>query len=268
MGLFGKIWSGIKSFFSSEEEDEPELFDNEVLARQDSLAAIEEAESDTYIIEESEEEEEETIVTSSSSDFGDLGIAEPPEIEESDPELLAIEAGQEPVAEWDYESFPDWMSQDIIEKLKDEYGIFDYSDLLDSEKDLFTPGWQGYEAADEPATDAVPDEFEEMRDQIARDMHIPSELAGNLSDDELMTLITGAIEIDEMSRQFAMGDQKMIAEGLDGEFRGDFESWEDFLNSKLWRDFIIRDNHTQGWFVYSAYYDEDDVFHLEVYEVY
>lgn len=154
------------------------------------------------------------------------------EIAELEDEIEEIESQIDDIEETTH-NFPDWISQDDIERIIDETGITDYNEMWESEKDEYIPGWRGFEDADEAATEA-----EEFRQEMQDLLNIPDYLMNSLSDEELLSLSMLTDGSTGLAREFEELSPEEAAGATDAIYRGTFENWETFINSEAF-DFIM-----------------------------
>lgn len=220
---------------SSESEGEPEIFDEEPSGDNTPLG---EAEADL--------QEAESDLADAENEIADIE-ADIPDVEN---DIADIEA--EP--DRNEINFPDWISQDDIDRIINETGSTDWNDIWDSERDEFLPGWRGFEDADEAAG-----EMDEFRDEIQNILNIPDDVMSQLSDDELLTLsiLSDGSGIG-LAREFEEMTPEEAAEENNAEYVGTFTDWQSLINSELWNAIMDRPD------IFEIYINEDGS--IEVYE--
>ena len=171
---------------------------------------------------------------------------------------------------WEYEqssteiNLPKWLPKNIQDELLDDFGIYDWNDLSELDKNFTFPEWKGFEAADEPASEIDTTEINQFRDEMSNQLAISSEQMAEIGDDDLMIL---ALMADEsgigLAHEFTTElEPEDIAAELDLTFRGDFIDIESLLNSKMW-EFI---QERPDLFQMYTFYDDDGDYHIEIYE--
>jgi hypothetical protein len=184
------------------------------------------------------------------------------EIKRIEDDIDELEKQLEEIEDTEIElSFPSWVDENTMITINEELGIFDYEEMTDAEKDTYINGWRSFEGADVPAEFIDSDKMSEFREEIQVELGIPEFIINQMTDNELLQLITiSQGETIIIGREILQLEPDILSAQFGIDFRGEFEDWSSFIQSHLYEFIQERPD------LFEVYITNEG--NIEIYETY